>query len=147
MSSTPDSLVSSSTTGIAANVSDSQDSLALPSDVKQICISAKRGDGIEQLRELLCQSFSLSTGSQNDVIVSNIRHIEALRAAHDDIVRVLEGLHSSLPTDLVSQDLRSCLHHLGEITGGEIQTDEVLSSIFTRFWIGKWLPIKNTKQI
>ena len=137
MSSTPDSLVSSSPTGVAANVSDSQDSLALPSDVKQICISAKRGDGIEQLRELLCQSFSLSTGSQNDVLVSNIRHIEALRAAHDDIVRVLEGLHSSLPTDLVSQDLRSCLHHLGEITGGEIQTDEVLSSIFTRFCIGK----------
>ena len=137
MSSIPDTLVSSSPTGAAANVSDSQDSSALPSDVKQIFISAKRGDGIEQLRELLCQSFSLSTGSQNDVIVSNIRHIEALRAAHDDIVRVLDGLHSSLPTDLVSQDLRSCLHHLGEITGGEIQTDEVLSSIFTRFCVGK----------
>ena len=109
----------------------------MSSTIKRLSISAKTGAGMEELRKLLSQSFSLATESEDDVIVSNIRHIEALRAAHADIVRVLDGLRSSLSTDLVSQDLRSCLYHLGEITGGEIQTDEVLGNIFSHFCVGK----------
>lgn len=72
-----------------------------------------------------------------NAIVSNIRHLKALQSANDDINRVLEGLHTDLPTDLVSQDLRSCLYHLAQITGGEIQTNEVLGNIFKHFCVGK----------
>ena len=126
---------------VAINRLKAKDSItttpSLPSIVKHISISAKTGEGIDQLRQLLSELAIKGTESSNDVIVSNIRHIEALRAAHADINRVLEGLHSTLPTDLVSQDLRTCLYHLGEITGGEIQTDEVLGNIFSHFCIGK----------
>ena len=72
-----------------------------------------------------------------DVVVTNLRHYEALSRALDDIRRVQDGLHTNLPNDLVSQDLRECLFHLAEITGGEITTDEVLGNIFKNFCIGK----------
>ena len=62
---------------------------------------------------------------------------EALTRALKDIRRVQDGLHTHLPNDLVSQDLRECLFHLAEITGGEITTDEVLGNIFKNFCIGK----------
>lgn len=136
-----DLIATSSAVPVSSTLSDfsSQELLTseMSSTIKRLSISAKTGAGIEELRKLLSQSFSLATESEDDVIVSNIRHIEALRAAHADIVRVLDGLRSSLPTDLVSQDLRSCLYHLGEITGGEIQTDEVLGNIFSHFCVGK----------
>ena len=72
-----------------------------------------------------------------DVVVTNLRHYEALTRALKDIRRVQDGLHTHLPNDLVSQDLRECLFHLAEITGGEITTDEVLGNIFKNFCIGK----------
>jgi tRNA modification GTPase len=70
------------------------------------------------------------------VIVSNARHYEALRRAQTAIERVVEGLNNNLSGDLLSQDIRECLHYLGEITG-EITTDEVLGNIFSKFCIGK----------
>lgn len=102
-----------------------------------IRISAKTGEGIEELRNMLYKLSSVSSASTNGVIVSNIRHINILQLSLDDISRVIDGLTSNLPSDLVSQDLRSCIYHLGEITGGEIQTDEVLGNIFSHFCIGK----------
>ena len=101
-----------------------------------VSISAKDGSGIDRLRAMLTSCIP-SADNHGGVIVSNIRHMEALRAAHDDITRVLDGLQTGLPSDLISQDLRDCIHHLGEITGGEIQTDEVLGNIFKHFCIGK----------
>ena len=101
-----------------------------------VSISAKDGSGIDRLRAMLTSCIP-SADNHGGVIVSNIRHMEALRAAHDDITRVLDGLQTALPSDLISQDLRDCIHHLGEITGGEIQTDEVLGNIFKHFCIGK----------
>ncbi len=111
--------------------------IPLPENATQINISAKTKQGIEQLKtqlSLLLPDADIMAGS---AIVSNIRHLKALQSANDDINRVLDGLQTDLPTDLVSQDLRSCLYHLAQITGGEIQTDEVLGNIFKHFCIGK----------
>ena len=105
-------------------------------NIKQIHISAKTGDGTDKLRSLLCSCSGVDTATDG-VIISNLRHLSALQSALADIHRVISGLTSGLPSDLISQDLRSCLYHLGEITGGEIQTDEVLGNIFKHFCIGK----------
>lgn len=105
-------------------------------NIKQIHISAKTGDGTDELRSLLCSCSGVDTAADG-VIISNLRHLSALQSALADIHRVISGLASGLPSDLISQDLRSCLYHLGEITGGEIQTDEVLGNIFKHFCIGK----------
>ena len=105
--------------------------------LNHISISAKTGSGIEELRQRLCSLSSVSGASTDGVIVSNLRHLDALNASLSDIERVLDGLSSGLPSDLVSQDLRSCLYHLGGITGGEIETDEVLGNIFRHFCVGK----------
>lgn len=107
------------------------------SSVDEILISAKTGQGIDTLRHLLCTLAAVDSDSSSGVIVSNLRHLSALNTALADIERVLDGLASGLPSDLISQDLRSCLYALGEITGGEIQTDEVLGNIFSHFCIGK----------
>lgn len=107
------------------------------SSVDEILISAKTGQGIDSLRHLLCTLAAVDSDSSSGVIVSNLRHLSALNTALADIERVLDGLASGLPSDLISQDLRSCLYALGEITGGEIQTDEVLGNIFSHFCIGK----------
>ena len=71
-----------------------------------------------------------------EVIISNMRHYEALQHAAADLQRVAEGLQNGLPADLVAMDLRQAIHHLGEITG-EITTDEILGNIFRNFCIGK----------
>ncbi len=109
----------------------------LPENATQINISAKTKQGIEQLKTQLSLLLPDADIMAGNAIVSNIRHLKALQSANDDINRVLEGLQTDLPTDLVSQDLRSCLYHLAQITGGEIQTDEVLGNIFKHFCIGK----------
>ncbi len=103
-----------------------------------IFISALYGDAINDLKQTLFDySSSLSANHEGGVIVSNIRHLEALNLAAEDTTRVLEGLNLGLSTDIVSQDLRSCLFHLSEITGGSIETPEVLNNIFQHFCIGK----------
>lgn len=102
-----------------------------------IAISAKTGEGIDYLRSALTSYSSQMQDYGNNVVVSNLRHLSSLKFALSDIKRVIDGLQMNIPTDLLSQDLRSCLYHLGEITGGEIQTDEVLGNIFSHFCIGK----------
>ena len=109
----------------------------LHENATQINISAKTKQGIEQLKTQLSLLLPDADIMAGNAIVSNIRHLKALQSANDDINRVLEGLQTDLPTDLVSQDLRSCLYHLAQITGGEIQTDEVLGNIFKHFCVGK----------
>lgn len=109
----------------------------LPEEVRIIPLSAKQKEGLTELQSLLIEYASLPDLSQNDVVVSNIRHYEALTHALEAIHRVQEGLTTQLPGDLISQDLRECLYHLGEIVGGSIETDEVLGNIFKHFCIGK----------
>ena len=120
------------TTTVGAKEHDSSSS----QEVKSIVLSAKTGDGTDRLRQLL-SSYAEVDNSNRDVVVSNVRHYEALSCALSAINRVNEGLSSGLPSDLISQDLRTCLFHLAEITGGEITTPEVLNNIFKHFCIGK----------
>ena len=109
---------------------------ALRPDTPTLHLSAKHNSGIEQLEQLLIQAAQLPTADSNDVIVTNARHHQALLLALDSIERVEQGLATGIPTDFVAQDIRECMHHLGEITG-QISTDEILGSIFSRFCIGK----------
>jgi len=106
-------------------------------NVRVIHISCKTPADIERVKNKIVQIANVQKVSDNDVIVANIRHYEALCHAHDAIRRVIEGLESNLSGDLLAQDIRECIHHLGEITGGAIATNEVLTTIFSRFCIGK----------
>ena len=99
-------------------------------------ISAKTGDNIAQLVNQLVSTVNIKTLASGDVIVSNARHYEALNHARTAIERALSGLDSHLSGEFISQDIRECLHYLGEITG-QITTDEVLGNIFKNFCIGK----------
>ena len=109
----------------------------LPEDACVLSLSAKQKEGLSLLQKQLVDFAALPDLSQNDVVVSNIRHYEALSRALEAIHRVQDGLAMQLSGDLVSQDLRECLYHLGEIVGGTIETDEVLGNIFKHFCIGK----------
>lgn len=103
---------------------------------KLIAISAKTGHNLELLIDELLSTVNINSLNSGDVVVSNIRHYEALSHALSAIQRVISGLDSRLSGEFISQDIRECLHYLGEITG-EITTDEVLGNIFKHFCIGK----------
>ena len=100
-------------------------------------ISAKQNLNTECLTSLLYENAQMPDLSAGDIIISNLRHYEALTLALDSIDRVIEGLQMGIPADFVAQDIRQALFHLAEITGGEITTDEVLGNIFAHFCIGK----------
>ena len=102
----------------------------------EVYVSAKKGEGLDDLRMALTEVCAEYAVSSDDVIVTNARHIDALKNAQSALARVQDGLRSGLPTDLVSQDIREALYHIGSIVG-EISTDEVLGTIFSRFCIGK----------
>ena len=103
---------------------------------KVLSISAKHKEGIDQLQSLLVEAAHLPALSSSNVIVTNLRHYEALSRALEAIRRVQEGLSSGLSGDFISQDLRECIFHLSDIVG-EVTTDMVLQSIFTHFCVGK----------
>ena len=100
-------------------------------------ISAKQNQNTNQLTQLLYESAQMPDLSSGDIIISNLRHYEALTHALESIDRVIDGLQMNIPADFVAQDIREALFHLAEITGGEITTDEVLGNIFAHFCIGK----------
>ena len=105
-------------------------------NVQSIFISAKKREHIDELQDLLIQAAHIPSLSSNDIIVTNIRHYEALTHALESIHRVQEGLSANLSGDFISQDLRECIFHLSDIIG-EVTTDQVLGNIFERFCIGK----------
>jgi tRNA modification GTPase len=106
---------------------------------------AKFGVGLDDLKQRLIDAVPQTADS--DVIITNARHYEALTRAHSHLQRVIDGLatsdsslftlNSSLPPDLLSEDLRQVLDTLAEITGGQITTHEVLGNIFSHFCVGK----------
>lgn len=107
-------------------------------EAEKLFISAKKKENIATLEDKLIQATALPEITQNDVIVTNTRHYEALARALDSIVRVQEGLQMGLSGDLVSEDLRQCIHELGEIVAeGGITSEETLQNIFKNFCIGK----------
>ena len=104
-------------------------------ELETIYISAKRKENINLISESLVKSVNFENISDK-TLVSNIRHYEALSKSLQAIKNIEEGFKNEIPTDLISTDIRDALHHLGEITG-EITTNEILDSIFTKFCIGK----------
>lgn len=101
-----------------------------------IRISAKTGMNITSLESMLIDASHISEIGDNDVIVTNIRHAESLNCALESIRLVKNSLQQGLSGDLISEDLRTTIHHLSEIVG-EVSSDEVLKSIFSKFCIGK----------
>ena len=110
--------------------------LGFPENTLVLSLSAKRKEGIDKLQSLLIETAHLPKISSSDIIITNVRHYEALTRALEAIRRVQRGLSTSLSGDFISQDLRECIFHLSDIVG-EVTTDEVLQSIFTHFCIGK----------
>ena len=107
-----------------------------PDNVQSITLSAKKREHIEELQRMLITSAHLPTITQNDVIVTNVRHYEALNNALEAIHRVQEGLTNNISGDFISQDIRDCIFHLSDIAG-EVTNDMVLQNIFQHFCIGK----------
>ena len=106
--------------------------------VEKLFISAKKRENITILEKKLVQAAALPEVNQNDIIITNVRHYEALTRALDSIHRVQEGLQLELSEDLVSEDLRQCIHELSEIVAeGGITSEETLQNIFQNFCIGK----------
>jgi tRNA modification GTPase len=103
---------------------------------ERIYISAKNRTNTGILEKALVKAAQLPDIHPGDVVVSNIRHYEALENALTAIQRVNEGLDNGISGDFLSQDIRECMHHLGEITGA-ISNDEILGNIFSKFCIGK----------
>ena len=105
-------------------------------DHPSILFSTKTGEGLEKLLEQLRNYAVGNTNFENDMIVTNVRHYEALTKASEALERAKNAMMEGIPSDFVAQDIRESLHHLGEITG-EITTDTLLSHIFSHFCIGK----------
>ena len=99
-------------------------------------ISAKEKSGLDDLRLKLAQFVMKDKLSSDDVIITNIRHYEALNHVSESLGRVIAGLEDQIPEDLIAIDIRQAIHYLGEITG-EITSDEILGNIFRYFCIGK----------
>jgi tRNA modification GTPase len=110
--------------------------MELHKDEKLLFISAKTGSGIDNLKNLLGRITGGDQLSTEDVIITNIRHYEALTQVSESLERVMHGLGDNIPADLIAIDIRQAIHYLGEITG-EITTDEILGNIFKNFCIGK----------
>ena len=101
-----------------------------------IYISAKADMGIDNLRERMRSAIDTSTINAGSVVVSNMRHYEALTLAREALGDAQRALDMNLSGDLISEDIRRIIHHLGEITG-DITSDDILQSIFSKFCIGK----------
>ncbi len=101
-----------------------------------ISISAKTGEGLSELEEALLRASVTDHDPDSELIVTNARHYEALTAGAEALDRAIAGLQTGVPTDLVAQDVRESLHHLGLVTGA-VTTSDILTSIFQNFCIGK----------
>jgi tRNA modification GTPase len=112
------------------------ENLKLRENEKRVFIVAREKQNLDELIDLMANAVNTDLLNQEDVIVTNARHFEILKNAHAAIDRVLNGLNTGITGDFLAQDIRECLHYLGEITG-EITTDEVLGHIFKNFCIGK----------
>lgn len=99
-------------------------------------LSAKDGIGVEALKNNLLELINTGALQNNETIVTNTRHYDALLKALEEIQKVKYGLESGLSGDLLAIDIRQALYHFGEITG-QVTNDELLGNIFANFCIGK----------
>jgi len=102
----------------------------------EVMISAREGQGLDGLRAALLAAGGLDANHAGEVIISNVRHLQALQRAATALESAEAAILGGLTQELVALDIRLAVHHLGEITG-EITTDEVLGNIFSKFCIGK----------
>ena len=129
-------LVANKSDLVSEEVCNQLDSMMLQENESLVFIAAKAKENLSALVSLMKKAVSIDTLQPEDVIVTNIRHYEALTRALEAIERSIKGLESHLSGEFLSQDIRECLHYLGAITG-QITTDEVLGNIFRNFCIGK----------
>ena len=107
-------------------------------DMPVVGISARLGENIDCLRDMIFDAADIQSVAANDVVVTSSRHYEALQRSHESMMRTIEGIDLGVSADLLSEDLRQCLDFMAEITGrGIITSNEVLSNIFSHFCIGK----------
>ena len=109
---------------------------ALFSNLQPLELSAKTGAGVDTLKSKLLNLVQKGKLHNNDTIITNARHYDALGEALKSIQNIQAGLDTGLSGDLMSIDIREALHHFGRITG-EISTDDLLGNIFANFCIGK----------
>jgi tRNA modification GTPase len=103
---------------------------------KLLFISAREKTGLEELRLQLSEAAIKDNHTGEDIIISSLRHYEALKSVSESLERVLTGLETGIPDDLIATDIKQAIHYLGLISG-QITTDEILGNIFTNFCIGK----------
>ena len=108
---------------------------AAPEGLNALDVSARTGEGLDALRNKLVEVSGLEDWN-GSALVTNVRHYEALERALDSLRQVSLGLHRKSPTELLAQDLRDAIRELGSIFG-EVSTDEILGSVFSKFCIGK----------
>jgi tRNA modification GTPase len=121
--------------------SDSSESEASEGDSSEpkapLFISARTGENVSSLEQALVRAADIPEITENDVIITSARHYEALLRAHDSLSRVLESMEMGMSGDIIAEDLKMVLEELGEITGGQISSQETLNNIFKHFCIGK----------
>lgn len=100
-------------------------------------ISARTGENVSSLEQALVKAADIPEITENDVIITSARHYEALLRAQDSLSRVLESMDMGMSGDIIAEDLKMVLEELGEITGGQISSQETLNNIFKHFCIGK----------
>jgi tRNA modification GTPase len=103
---------------------------------KIIFISAKNKIGIEELKLSILEKVNLHKINTDDVLISNIRHLEALQKTEESLNRVLLNIDNPITSDFLASDIKQALYYLGEITG-QVTTDDLLETIFSKFCIGK----------
>ena len=108
-----------------------------PASISILSISARTGENIPLLEKALVEAADIPEISENDVIVTSARHNEALIRANESLSRVLESMDMGMSGDIIAEDLKIVLDELGEITGGQISSQETLNNIFKHFCIGK----------
>lgn len=101
-----------------------------------VFISARNNEGIEELKVEILRKVELANLGTDDVLVTNIRHVEALQRTNEALERVLHGIDDPVTSDFLAMDIKQALHYLGEITG-TVTTDDLLDNIFSKFCIGK----------
>jgi len=91
---------------------------------------------ISEIKNQVYKLFIKNNVNNESVVISNMRHFEALELAYTELLKIQKGLSSNIPGDLIAMDIRQVLYHIGTITG-DISSDELLGNIFANFCIGK----------
>ena len=121
---------------VSFRIAYTNDAILVHYKVVEDSVRAKQRKNTSELQKMLIDAAHLPTVTQNDIIVTNVRHYEALNKALEAIHRVQNGLDSQISGDFLSQDIRECIFFISDIAG-EVTNDMVLQNIFQHFCIGK----------